>query len=803
MIKINYNSAFPDQVVPEEEKKSREYGLQVAQAIEHEWFRNSSGQNRFISNFQNFNRLRLYARGEQPVQKYKNELAINGDLSYLNLDWKPVPILSKFVDIVVNGMTDKGYEIKSYAQDPFATKQRTTYAENALRDLENKAEIDQLIALTGQNFYSSNDPKKLPEDINELDLYMQLTYKQSIEIAEEELLDNILAYNKYDEVKKRLAYDLTVLGIGCVKTDFNLSEGITVDYVNPANIVYSYSDDPNFEDIYYVGEVKNMSLSELKRQFPNLTDAELEEIQKYPGRNSYVENTWWGQETQDQVQVLYFEYKTYQDQVFKIKQTEQGLEKMLEKPDTFNPPPNDNFERVARSIEVLYCGAKVLGLGNNLLKWELSENMTRPYADTTKVNMNYVISAPRLYQGRIESLVSKSIGFADMIQLTHLKLQQVLSKMVPDGVYLDVDGLAEVDLGNGTNYNPAEALNMYFQTGSIVGRSLTQDGELNRGKVPVQELQTSNGMGKIQSMIQTYQYYLQMIRDVTGLNEARDGSVPAKDSLVGLQKLAAANSNTATKHVLQSLMYLTIRTCENISLRAADMLQFPLTKQSLLTSINTFNTNTLMEIEKLSMHDFGIFLELEPEEEEKASLEQNIQMALQQQNIGLEDAIDLREIKNIKLANQSLKARQKKKQEIARAQQLENIEVQAQANAEAAEKAALAEVQKQQALAETEIQIEQAKSQFEMKKMEQEALLKKQLMAEEFNYDMQLAQIQGQAQKAKEAEIEDRKDKRVKIQGTQQSELIAQRQNDSLPKDFESAGNDNLDGFGLEQFSPS
>jgi len=803
MIKINYNSAFPDQVVPEEEKKSREYGLQVAQAIEHEWFRNSSGQNRFISNFQNFNRLRLYARGEQPVQKYKNELAINGDLSYLNLDWKPVPILSKFVDIVVNGMTDKGYEIKSYATDPFATKQRTNYAANALRDIQNSAEIQQLNELTGRNFYSSADPESLPEDQNELDLYMQLNYKQSIEIAEEEAINNILDYNKYDEIKKRLAYDLTVLGMGCVKTDFNLSEGITVDYVNPANIVYSYTDDPNFEDIYYVGEVKNMSLSEVKRQFPWLTDSDLEEIQKYPGRNSYVENTWWGQETQDQVQVLYFEYKTYQDQVFKIKQTEQGLEKTLEKPDTFNPPQNDNFERVSRAIEVLYCGAKVLGLGGNLLKWELSENMTRPYGDTTKVNMNYIITAPRMYQGRINSIVEKSIGFADMIQLTHLKLQQVLSKMVPDGVYLDVDGLAEVDLGNGTNYNPAEALNMYFQTGSIVGRSLTQDGELNRGKVPVQELQTSNGMGKIQSMIQTYQYYLQMIRDVTGLNEARDGSTPAKDSLVGLQKLAAANSNTATKHILQSLMYLTVRTCENISLRISDMLQFPLTQQSLMTSINTFNTHTLKEIEKLSLHDFGIFLELEPEEEDKANLEQNIQMALQQQNISLEDAIDLREIKNIKLANQSLKAKQKKKQELDRAQQLENIEAQAAANAESAEKAALAEVQKNQAMAETEIQIEQAKSQFEIAKMEREAEIKKQLMAEEFNYDIELARLQGQVQKQKEAEIENRKDKRVKIQGTQQSELIAQRQNDSLPKDFESAGNDNLDGFGLEQFSPS
>jgi hypothetical protein len=801
MVNINYNSAFPDQVVPEEEKKSREYGLQVAQAIEGEWFKNSSGQNRFLSNFQNFNRLRLYARGEQPVQKYKDELAINGDLSYLNLDWKPVPILSKFVDIVVNGMTDKGYEIKSYAQDPFAQKQRTNFAFNALRDIQNKDAIKQLAELTGRNFYNSAEPDKLPDDPEQLDLFLQLNYKQSIEIAEEEVINNILDFNKYDEIKKRLAQDLTVLGIGCVKTGFNLSEGVTVDYVNPANIVYSYTDDPNFEDIYYVGEVKNMSLSEVKRQFPYLSDKELEEIQKYPGRNSYTDNTWWGQSSKDQVQVLYFEYKTYHDQVFKIKQTDQGLEKTLEKPDTFNPPVNDNFERVGRSIEVLYTGAKVLGLGNNLLEWKLSENMTRPFSNTTKVNMNYVISSPRMYQGRIESIVSKTIGFADMIQLTHLKLQQVLARMVPDGVYLDVDGLAEVDLGNGTNYNPQEALNMYFQTGSIVGRSLTQDGELNRGKVPIQELQTSNGMGKISAMIQTYQYYLQMIRDVTGLNEARDGTTPSKDALVGLQKLAAANSNTATKHILQSLMYLTVKVCENISLRVADMLNFPLTKESVLSSINIFNTNTLSEIQKLSMHDFGIYLELEPEEEDKAVLEQNIQIALQAGNISLEDAIDLREIKNSKLANQSLKVKQKKRQEIQRAQQLENIQAQAQANAEAAEKAALAEVQKQQALAQTEIQIEQAKSQFEIQKMEQEALIKKQLMAEEFNYDIQLAQVQGKAQQQKEAAIEDRKDNRVKIQGTQQSELISQRQNDLLPKNFES-DNDSLDGFGLEQFTP-
>ena len=795
MININYNSSFPDQVVSEEEKSSFEYGLAVGQAIEHEWFRNSTGQTRFIDNFQNFNRLRLYARGEQPVQKYKDELAINGDLSYLNLDWQPVPVLSKFVDIVVNGMTERGYEIKSFAVDPFGIKTRTDYATAALRDIRNKQAIEQLTAQTGRNYYASSNPQTLPENPEELDLYMQLNYKQSIEIAEEEVINKVLDYNKFDQTKKQIAYDLTVLGIGACKTNFNLSEGITTEYVNPANLVWSFTEDPNFEDLYYVGEIRNLSLSEVKRQFPNLTNSELEKIQKYPGRNSY-NNTPWGQNQQDLVQVLFFEYKTYHDQVFKIKQTEQGLEKTLEKPDTFNPPKSDKFERVARSIEVLYTGAKVLGLGDTMLEWKLAENMTRPNADTTKVNMNYILSAPRMYQGRIESIVSKTIGFADMIQLTHLKLQQVLSRIVPDGVYVDVDGLAEVDLGNGTNYNPSEALNMYFQTGSIVGRSLTQDGDGNSAKVPIQELQSSSGISKIQSMIQTYQYYLQMIRDVTGLNEARDGSSPDKDALVGLQKLAAANSNTATRHILQSLMYMTVRTCENISLRVSDMLNFPLTRDSLVKSINNFNTATLEEVQKLSMHDFGIFLELEPDEEEQAQLEKSIQVALQQGNIGLEDAIDLREISNLKLANQMLKQKQKKKAELARAQQLENIQAQAEANAASAEKAALAEMQKEQALAQTKIQIEQAKSQIDFKKMDHEANIKKELMAEEFNYAIQLAQAQAQRETTREAEIENRKDKRTKIQATQQSEMISQRQNDTLPTDFESQ-NDSLGGFGL------
>ncbi len=795
-IYTNPNSAFPSQVVSEEEKNSLEYGRKVAEAIQGEWFRQGGEGNRFASSFNRYHSLRLYARGEQPVQKYKDELSINGDMSYMNLDWKPVAVVSKFVDIVTNGISDKSYDIKAYAQDPSSMQKRTQYAQGLLEDLVTKPFNDKVKQMFGIDL-TNNKTQDLPQNEEELELHMQLSYKQSVEMAEEEVINNVLDKNKFNELKKRFNYDLTVIGIGAVKTNWNKANGITIDYVDPARVVYSYTEDPNFEDIYYVGEVRSMTIPEIKKQFTDLSNEQLERIQQTPSNRSQT----FGWQTYDPntVQVLFFEYKTYNDQVFKIKQTDQGLLKALEKPDTFNPPENDGFERVSRTIEVLYKGAKVLG-NNEMLQWELAKNMTRPTADTTKVEMSYTLCAPRMYLGKVDSLVSKITGFADMIQLTHLKLQQVMSRIVPDGVFLDMDGLAEVDLGNGTNYNPAEALNMYFQTGSIVGRSLTQEGELNRGKVPVQELSSSSGQAKIQSLIQTYQYYLQMIRDVTGLNEARDASTPDKDALVGLQKMAANASNVATRHILDASLWLTLRTCENISLKVADSVSYPLTLNSLLNSISVYNTETLKEISTLNMHDFGIYLELEPDDEEKAQLEQNIQIALKSQGIDLEDAIDLRQIKNLKLANNMLKVKRKKKQKQDQAKQEKMIQAQAAAQAQTAEKTAMAEVQKQQAITQSQVQHDQAKSQMEIQRMQMASQIKQQEMEIQFGYDLQLANVQLGAVREKEQFIEDRKDRRTQIQATQQSEMISQRQNDSLPTNFEPAPD--MGGFGMDRLEP-
>tara|TARA_B110000305_G_scaffold132178_1_gene147598 strand:+ start:1898 stop:4330 length:2433 start_codon:yes stop_codon:yes gene_type:complete len=803
------NSFFPSQVVSDQEKVSQDYGLQVGRAIQNEWFSSNSGSTRFRSNQTTFHNLRLYARGEQPVQKYKDELSINGDLSYLNLDWKPVPILSKFVDIVVNGIADRSFDITTYSQDPYGVSKRTAYMESIIRDKQ----TEELNNFAQENFginLFENPPETLPDSQEELDIHMQLTYKQGIEIAEETALNTLLDENRYDLTKRRTYLDLATLGIGAVKNNFSESEGVTIDYVDPAYLVYSYTEDPYFQDIYYAGEVKFVPINEIKKQFPNLTQDQLERIQQQGTQNygvfdTNVGNGYNNNRDSNVIQVLYFNYKTYMNEVYKVKETATGATKIIVRDDQFDPPVEmleEQFGKMSRSLEVLYEGVMIVGT-DIMLKWEMAKNMMRPKSDVSKVKMNYAITAPRMYKGRIESLVSKCTGFADMVQLTHLKLQQVLQRMIPDGVYLDADGINEVDLGNGTNYNPQEALNMFFQTGSIIGRSFTQDGDMNPGKVPIQEVPTGSGGQKLQTLISTYNYYLQMIRDVTGLNEARDGSTPDSRALVGVQKLAAANSNTATRHILDSGLYLTKELCECLSLRISDIIEYHPAKEAFITKIGRFNVGLLEEMSDLYMHDFGISLELTPDEEQKSLLENNIQAALQQGSIDLSDAIDIREVRNIKLANQLLKVKQKKRQERLQVEQQANIQAQAQANAQAQQVAAQAEIQKDQALFQTKAQLEQLKGQLRQQEMATEVAAKKELMGLEFQYNMQLKGVEVDGAKSKEKEVEDRKDQRTRIQGTQQSEMINQRKNDLPPKNFESAGNDVMGGgFGLGAFDP-
>ena len=779
---------FPSQAVSDLEKLSEDYGLKVARAIRHEWF--SGVTSKYNSHKNNFHNLRLYARGDQSIQKYKNELSINGDLSYLNLDWKPVPIIPKFVDIVVNGMAQRSYQVNCFSQDEFGISKRTEYMESMLRDIRAKR-LDDIIMQQYEIDMRENDPDKLPDTEEELALHMQLDYKQAVELAEEQAINVLLENSDYDLIRRRCLYDLTVLGIGATKTTFDFSNGAKVEYVDPTDLVYSHTESPYFEDIYYVGEVKEIPINELVKQFPELSEEEIKDIaNKYAYPLDYVTNR-----DKNKVQVLYFNYKTHMNNVYKLKNTATGAEKVIEKDDTFNPPDDKqgDFSKLERVVETLYEGVYLIG-SDKVLRWRMCDNMMRTDSDFSRVKMNYQIVAPRLYEGRIESLVGRITSFADMIQLTHLKLQQVMARMVPDGVYLDADGLAEVDLGNGTNYNPQEALNMFFQTGSVIGRSFTSDGDGNPGKVPIQQINNGVNSGKIQSLITTYNYYLQMIRDVTGLNEARDASTPDRNALVGVQKIAAANSNTATRHILQSMLYVTAEVAECLSLRISDIIEYSPTRDAFIRAVGAHNVATLKEMSELHLYDFGIFIELMPDEEEKAVLENNIQASIQQGSIDLDDAIDLRNIRNVKLANQMLKVKRRKKQERDQQIQQQNIQAQSQANAQAQQVAAQTEAQKKQAMIQADAQLEQTKNQLKTQYLQAEVQAKKELMAYEFELNSKMETMKQGTNVKLEAAREDRRDNRVNMQADRQKEMIEQRKKGDSLKNFQSSGNDTITG---------
>jgi len=807
-VKINIKSAvFPDQFASDAQKKTEEFGLQVGQAIQYEWFRKDGGSCRFYDQWTAFNRLRLYSRGEQSIAKYKNELAVDGDLSYLNLDWTPISVIPKFVDIVVNGMSDRLFKVKAYAQDAMSAEKRNKFQNMIEGQMIARPLLRQITEDFGVDVFSVPE-ETLPNDDQELELYMNLKYKPAIEIAEEEAINTLLAENHYEDLRKRVDLDLMVLGVGMTKHQFLLGQGVTVDYVDPANVVYSYTEDPYFKDCFYWGEIKTIPITELVKIDPDITNEQMQEISKY-SQSWYdyfnvaqmYENSMFAKDT---CTLLYFNYKTTNTFVYKKKEISEGVYKTVEKDDQFNPPEEmmseGKFEKVEKRIDVWYEGIMVMGT-NIILKWEMMENMVRPNSANQYALPNYVACAPRMYKGNIESLVRRMIPFADLIQMTHLKIQQVVARVVPDGVFIDADGLNEVDLGTGNAYNPEDALRLYFQTGSVVGRSYTQDGEFNNARIPISQLTSNSGQSKMQMLIGNYNHYLDMIRQVTGLNEARDGSTPDPNSLVGVQKLAALNSNTATRHILQGSLYITKTLAEALAIRTADILQYSDFKDEFAMQIGKYNVAIIEEIKNLYLHDFGIFIEMSPDEEEKAMLEANIQMALSQKDISLEDAIDIREIHNLKMANQLLKVKRKAKQDAEQQQQMQQQQMQAQMQMQQQQAVAQAEMQKVQMEMEGKMQLKQAEIGFEIEKMKNEATLKSQLMAEEFQYNMQIKGMEQSNMDAREQNREKAKDRRINQQSSNQSRMIEQRKRNTPSINFES-NEDSLDGFDLAEFDP-
>lgn len=797
------HTSFPRHTDDFNEQRTEIYGKKVAKAIQGEWFKREGGRTaRFYDNKGEFIQRRLYAMGKQSVAKYKDN-AFNGDLSYLNLDFTPVPIIPKFRDWVINGMMDRDYNIAAKSIDRESQDEKVKYREAIHKDMLTKQFTMQAKEQLGVDLFTMN-PDDLPESEEELDIHTNLKFKPSSEIAQELAIKSVMEDNDYnDNLRYRNIKDLTDLGIAVSKNIYSHSDGIKYEYVDPENFIYSYTEDPFFKDCFYFGEFKSELISNVIKENPDLTEDEKEIIQNASaewGRHHNLDGySMYDDNIDGKVAVLNFAFKTVRKKVWKEKSNSTGGRKSIKRDKDFEVKGNGDrdFKKRIKSEEIWFEGSYVLGT-DILLSWEVMENQMRSKSLSNRVISPYAVCAPHMNRGYIDSLVERMRPFADKIKMIDLKIQQMLQMMLPDGQYIDIDGLTEIDMGDGGKYGPTEAFEMFMETGSIFGRSQTYGGDFNSGKIPIQEVRSNSSASKLQALERQYSYNIQMIKDVTGLTRM-DGNQPDKDALVGLQKMAAYNSNESTKHVLMASNYITKVLAMLTSIRISDILEYSETKEDFIQKIGVGSVRNLEYFSNMHLRDFAIYLELEPDEEEKARLEQNIEIEIKNGNLGIEDKIDIMNINNIKYANEILKIRKKKYVKQKREQKMEEIEAQKQANIQSSQAASQADMQKKEMEFKMDSQLSSQNFQQDMQKMEKEYGFKFNIKKLEGQMDMPKKQMEIQSQMDRDKMKEDRKDQRLNKEGTVQSENAYRRQNNLAPKDY-TEEEDLLGDFSIDEF---
>ena len=779
---------YPSPFVSPETKGTKEYGLAYFKRMYHDWKDNH--ETNIDSRKARYAKSRSYAQGSQNVAKYKDLLDVEGDSSYLNLDWTPVNIIPKFLDLIVNELANQEYEVQANAIDPHAVTQREDDKKRMFAKMLTMPGLDELSKATE---YNVDKKGYTPRTQEELDLHMQLNYKQATEIAMEKGIKFVMNLNDYDSIKKSIIRDLVVCGIGACKTHLDPNTGVKIKYVDPSNLITSYSTREDYSDIQHAGEVYTMTIGELKRiAGDQLSEADYESIaNEYAGKNqnndispnqeSYMNQFDYEFEYDKyRVTVLDAEFFSINDLKYEKKKNAYGGYTVNKKPHNYKTPKKSKFERelIATSVKVVYSGKWIVGT-DFLINYGLAKNMMRNKSNLTETKLSYVIYAPGTHRMINKAMVERMVPFADQIQLAHLKLQQVIAKARPKGAAFELGALENVSKGDGGVFTPLELQEIYDQTGNIYYRTVGDDGNPT-GAIPVQELQ--NGIGDdMQKLIAIYQHNLQMIRDVTGVNEAREGAKPPSEALVGVQKLQLMASNNATRNINDGYLSITQRVAECLCMRLQDAMQNKAKFNSYLNALGK-GTTAMFDINKdVSISEFGITLDVAPDEEEKVQLEANLQMSLAQKEIRLEDVITIRRVKNVKLANQVLMFRRKKYQEEeerkAKEAQKQNAEIQQQA----AQQQSQLKQQESQLMAKVEITTAEVKSKAKIMEMEAEYRLKDQL--EQMNHQRRMAEIQlnntGKVQVATKSG--DVKLKSQDKQAYNQSRMIEQKRDRALP----------------------
>ena len=775
-------NGYPSPLASNEEKATKEYGLEYLKTMYYEWHNN--GDVYFRDRKMRYNRNRSYAEGNQDVGKYKDLLDVAGDSSYLNIDWSPVSIVPKFVDVIVNGMVNQEYDVKAKSIDPIAANKRLEKKKQMLGDMLSKNFLESLEDDTGIPLAPNGFVAQSSEEV---DMFMALNYKQNVEIALEKAIEYTLDKNDFDEVKRYMIRDLVVLGLCAAKVDLSPTSGVKIRHVDPANLITSFSAKPDYKNIRHAGEIYSMTIADLKQQAGDEFSEEdyIKIAKEYAGKNNnpsnygtqaYFDN---GNETYDydkfSVNILDAEFITSHSLNYEKKENKHGGYSVNKKPSNYKKPKKSKTKRenIGSTVKVVYKGKYIVGT-DYIFNYGMMKDMPRPKSNLSETNLSYIIYQPNLYKMKSRSLVDRMIPFADQIQLAHLKIQHVLAKSRPKGAAFEIGSLENVSKGDGGTFTPMELQEIYDQTGNIYYRRIDDEGQMT-GAMPIQELE--NGIGRdFNTLIGVYNHNMQMIRDVTGVNEARDASQPSSEALVGVQKLALLASNNATRDVNDAYLNATRRLSQCISMRMQDLVNYKGLHSMYSNVIGDTAMHSIDMMKKLSIHEFGITLDVAPSEEEKQLMEQNIQVSLAQKELRLEDAIMIRSIRNIKMANQMLILRREK----YRQEQEEQARQASEQNAQLQQQSAQQSAQLKQQEMQSEMQIEQSKIQSkaeaEMQLKQLDYQLKEQF--EQAQHERKLREIElGNLGKEGAANIQGDVRKSVQQQSAMnQSQMIEQRQ---------------------------
>lgn len=785
---IKGQSSFPDPLSKASEKAQKSYGLQYAKAMYAQWVGSDYQNSLFGKRTAEIQRCRDYAQGTQDTSIYRQILSSldpnNGDGTLLTLDYTPVPIVPKFVKIVVNKILSRHPYPQIEAVDPLSKTEKDKKKNATILRIENREMLEEAKSL---GLELDVDPDSLPETPEETEIFIDTNVKTDAEIAAQLATEMTLKWNDFnDAIYRRCVEDLAVCGIGIAKRSNDPNYGVYEEYVDPARFIHNYTEDPNFTDLTYAGHFKFITIMELRRRAGDqLGEDQYEKIaktvmNKYGNNPEQFNNSGFDRATSKyrkgydeyKVEVMDFEFMSVDNVIFEKKESAYGNIGFYHKGEEYNAPTQSVYNREAVYMQnaTVYGGSLIVGT-DCIYNYGPKKNVPKNIHDISRARLSYSIVATNIRGMQPKSMVSSVIGFADMLQITHLKLQQSIAKAKPDGLIIDIEGLENVQLGRGGELQPLEIQDIYEQTGVFYYRSKNPEG--GHQNPPVREI--GNRIRNIEELVSLYNHYLRMIRDATGINEVMDGTTPKGDALVGVREQAIAAGNNAIYDITHASHVLYKKVCDDI-VRCLQIIP----KESILykaytTAIGDTNMKVITSFDNLGMYNFGVMVVSEMNDVERAYLEQNIQIALGQKEIDLEDAIAIRQLKDVEQAERLLVVRRKKR--MARQQELitQQAQMTAQSNAQAAQAAAQADMQKQQFSAQLDAQ-----------KTQMEAEIKAQLMQLEYQYKMQLEELKGQfgvveqqiesgVRQEAEQMKEDRKDARLDKQTMAQSKLIEQR----------------------------